>query len=483
MMKRVWALLLAMMLLALPVCASARTLQEKMQLQLRDGSGIKGTILLETDGEAEWLQALSPYTGVELHLKSISSGKETEVQFFLMDGDAEKPVLRLYSDGSEAGLTGPALNDSVILLPAGVRAANLLAGSTARPGWLPLLLGLLSAPEEDRAALDAAMEPFYSGIELWLADYASAPELTEDSDGSTLLLIRYEIAPAALRSEMLKLVQGISGSSAVMSVLRGIGDADAPDAYFGKDALAAAPEVIDGIELSGPAVLERSVTPRGETVLSKVTLPLAGADGRVFELSLKNDGTMALALREEKSSFRLTVDEHAELGMTETWKGTLACEGGDVPAVSLSYELSSEKSSPTVDEDGRTHELAGWKLAVKADEGSAVPSGEAAVTLHYHSLNGPTRPTTLQVFVTADVPDAHLALNVTVKTAKRWDIAPFAPGGERWLDMTPERRSEVLAQLLSGLASSLAGAAVIPVPEEIIDDTATPTDATPGDLP
>ena len=479
MMKRVWALALALMLLALPVCGSAVTLEEKFSRQLEEGSGLKGTIVLDASGEADWLQALAPFAGVELQLKAISGDGQTEATLFLQDGEAEKRLLRLYSDGTTAGVTGDALQGSVILLPAGVQSAGVLAGDGARPSWLPLALGLLAAPEEDKASLDAAMQPLYDKIELWLADYASAPELAEDDRGGTLLRIRYEIAPAALKAEMLEVLKDISGSEMVMAALRKA-DASA-DAYFGRSALDAAPQVLDALELNGPAVLERTLTAMGETVLSKVTLPLAGGTWDTLELALGSDGTSSLALRGDGAAFSLTVDEHAALGMTETWKGTLTREGKDGPQANLTYVLTREKSS-SVDEDARAHELTVWKLAFEAGEGSEVPSGEAGLTLHYHSKNGPSRPTTLQVFVTLDVPDAHVGLDVTLKTSTRWPIEPFELAGESWMAMTAERRGEVLGQLLAGLISGMAGATTIPVPEEIADgDAATPTDATPTD--
>ena len=98
-------------------------------------------------------------------------------------------------------------------------------------------------------------------------------------------------------------------------------------------------------DIKGNDEVKRTLTAMGETVLSKVTLPLAGRAWDTLELALGSDGTSSLALRGGGAAFSLTVDEHAALGMTETWKGTLTREGKGGPKASLRYVLTREKSS------------------------------------------------------------------------------------------------------------------------------------------
>ena len=131
MMKRVWALLLAMMLLALPVCASARTLQEKMQLQLRDGSGIKGTILLETDGEAV-------ADGDRLVLRS------TREAVFVVDVDDEPRSFEAF----EEKLARFGAFDDALAAHAAARALERAAPSLPRPA--PDRFALAPGPDDPR---------------------------------------------------------------------------------------------------------------------------------------------------------------------------------------------------------------------------------------------------------------------------------------------------------------------------------------------
>ena len=106
-MKKVLCLLLCLMLTAavLPASAVEYSLVEKLQRQIDFGNGLKGTLTLSFDGDAEWLQLIAPLNGVTWQIRSIQDKNDPNVfqrQIYTLNGEEQVGLTQLYGDGQNA---------------------------------------------------------------------------------------------------------------------------------------------------------------------------------------------------------------------------------------------------------------------------------------------------------------------------------------------------------------------------------------------
>ena len=122
-MKRILCLLLAAALLLCAIGASAEkysTEPEKLLLQFKKGSGLKGTISVNATGPDEWAKTLSAMNGQTLQLRALDEGA-SGFQYRLYVEDEEQGMVCMteaVGDGTTGYITSDFLPGKTYTLPA-----------------------------------------------------------------------------------------------------------------------------------------------------------------------------------------------------------------------------------------------------------------------------------------------------------------------------------------------------------------------------
>ena len=495
-MKKLICLVLCLALTLSCTAAFAReyTMGEKLMRQLEKGSGLKGTVSVEAEGDAAWAQLLKPISGLTMELRAI--GKETGGvfyhQLYTLQGEAQHDLLTLYSDGARMLATSGLLPGAALTMQTnGDALGALLSGGTENnPDWYSALANMLSIPDDTwTEEWEPKLEKYYSSIEMWLSGFGAAPSVMHTDKGETRMLIRYEIPAKALKKQMIAVVKSVLNDNTLLPLLREqLTDAQRA-AYIHPDLMWYYTEVINALPLEGSAVLEREITIVGDVVRTKLIFPLSGAEGWHTLQIEQEDGVTELSVQGTEKTVQLVLQGANESVESASWQGVVrmipAQTTGGAQAISAAFDVR-KFTSTSVDNDTREHVVTNWEVTLKPDlshlaEGDTARAAymdfepvTAKAKVHFHSKNAQTSPTTLEMDAELNLPDGKLALHVNVKSAAPWAIPSMEVGeGEDVLSMTAERRAELLATLLNA-----AGQLNVPAAEA----TATGTDLPlPGD--
>ena len=296
-MKRLTALLLALLLAGSVLPASAATLLEKVSGQTKD-QGFRGTIVFEASGEATgalssdawaWLKAAAPRVTLEgTHSYADKS-----------DGQA---VISLLIDGQTAGKTALLYNSSLMGVSSDFLAGYGSAWYTAARDWnLSLLLQgltqqgnewppvwrLLAAAE---AADDAWKEEaaqyfvlFETKLGSWLNSYAAVSSVTEGNSALTQLL--WQIPAEDVKAEIKALLADFYANDALLAHLRKIAAPQEAASYLQPGMQRIFSDWIDKTALEGEIEITRRYNAAGSAVLDEIRLPFA-ASQRLTSLTI-----------------------------------------------------------------------------------------------------------------------------------------------------------------------------------------------------
>lgn len=501
-MKRLLSLTLVLMLVLLCTVASAfdrdYTLSEKLQRQLDYGSGFKGTLTVEASGSAPWAAELSRLNGVNWEIRALSSGGQFQYQLYAPDGEAQVALTQVWGNADKLCLGSDLLDGTVVTLPlTGNLLDSVLGADSAVASWYPVALQLMDLPQTTwNNSWAEVVEPYYAAIELWLANFASAPAVTRGEDSNITITVRYTLTDAALREEMTVLLDKALHDTALLTLLRGQMDEAQADVYLNPYLLPFYTELIGQMKLEGNVELERVMTARGDTLSTVIRLPLNGSDGwSAFEWT-QNGEDIAVSLQGSERTLTLQMKANGLDTAAGTWAGTLlnvpASPTEDDPARAFSFHVARTYEE-RADEDGREHEITRWAVAI-SDAADHLPEGIASVQavepialtaeLHFHSMSNQKKPTTLEADVSLSVGDSIVRVVLNSKTTNPWILPQLPEDGEDVMTMSPERRTELLTRWTDGMlsaASTLSG--TIPLPEDTPVQDAAPDEPAADETP
>lgn len=510
MMKKLLCLVLCLAL-ALPAAAMAVTysLPEKLLRQLEIGSGLKGSVMMEVSGSAAWAQALSPLSGVDVEVRAIKSGDAFQGQLYMLDGETQRGLTRLYADGSTMALDSELLPDTLLTMPIGGDVLNALVGmgEDQNPTLYSAALNIAMVPEETwEKNWVPVLEPYYAKMETWLSPFASAPSVKRDDKGGTTMLIRYEVPVSAVKEELLSLLRDALTDDQLRALLWDQMTWEQKVAYLNVNLMYYYEEAVRSLALDGSLVLEREMTAKGETVRTELIFPLP-QNGRGYrEVRLvQQEGDTTLSLTGESGTLSLVMKEASASAESARWQGILrripAVPDETHQAISVAFTLKQFRSS-SVDNDTREHDVITWELAMAPDMSHLAENDPARAfyqdfepvtakaKTHFHSKNANTSPTTLEIDFSAAMGDAQLTLTGTLKSTTPWVLqAMNFAGGEDMAALTDERKAELAATFAANalrMAAQMHGEEAtpsdLPMPQALATETdmATDTDMATG---
>lgn len=513
MMKKFLCLLTALMCLAATALAVELeyTLPEKFSQQVKFGSGVKGTVTLSASGGAQWLELLLPFTGTEMQIRAIQTkegshlsaiqraeGFEFQYQIFAQDEEGRQQATTwLYGDKTDAYIASDMLPDTILRIPQGGKLLEAILGSEGdNPSIFSVIQSIADVDESMwQDAWLPAMKAYESALEMWMDNYAMEPTVLHKTDGSSSVLVRYEIPAVAVKAQMKAMMASLVQDQVLLSLLRPLMSVEQQAVYLNPALVYYYDAVIDALPLTGNVMLHRELSSLGGVLSTSVSLPLPENDGGWTEVEYDLTGTdTTLSLMGDKTTVTLLMGESASNAETTAWTGILRILPVEGEKLSAAFSLRRSRTT-SQDEAGYGHEQTSWVLEAQPDLNHLEADDEArdeyvvfepvnlSIDLHYYSKSKDNNPTTLEFGLSAHMPTFELALSGKIKTSNAWARENLPREGAEDLLTMPEDRKTLLAeQFTRNATQTMTALYATPEPIATVEPTVEPT-AEPQDDP
>ena len=467
-MKRALALLLTLTLLAMTAAGAESLtryngLRDKMFRQIKD-SGLRGSVKLTLEGDAEWAQPLNPFSGAVLEFRSLKTVDNAELRaYFNKDGRDGIASTHFWADNENLYMVSDVLLDTVLRFP---WKGDFFASLTGEEERNPSLFSAFANAVLHGYQWDEITEPLRAEAENFLMAQAKSPEqITEN--GETLLKIAYAIPGDAVREELKTLVRIAIADDGIYKQLH--------DFYLTRNQREVAlsesqidyiDRVIDTLEINGEITVERIVTIMGELRSVTVTMPLPENAWGYTTLVSRQEGARQTYALEGEDAISVTYQKDGDTvtgHLEKTVKGERAC---------ADFSLTNTHSQIT-DSDQVDHEIDTWKLEATPAEDTEKTFGDVSLSgyFHFYSRPGQTSRTTLEVDLSGRAFDEQIALTGKFVGVSKWEIIPISDvsAAQDVTAMTAEKRQELLSDFIANTVLILTVGdkpVSTPIPEE-----------------
>lgn len=341
-MKRTIALLLSVLLLssaALAFASSSMSLDEKLALQLQNGSGLTAEVNFTLTGDLNLsvldeqvnalLKALLP--GAQLELKSIrgagsgNRGKE-DMTLALSRAGVALAELRHTSDGVLESYTSTLFGGKSYASARGdgLLLDLLLDRDTTWPGLERAVWAMDGADLEWRRQAETQLKVFTDKLSLWLQGYTRIS--TERDTGNQLITVNTITIPMAdLKTEMKGLLSDLYADRGLINLLREVMTSAEAAAYLEPSMLQAFSAAIDRLPVGGNVTISRRYDAAGRVLLDDMKFPMGGARG----MESIHYRLEAAGLDADKTLVEITM-QPKDQGRQEGSFYSLSFEGGSV---------------------------------------------------------------------------------------------------------------------------------------------------------
>lgn len=557
-MKRLTSLLLALVLalcaLTPALAAEDYNMAEKLLKQLQAGSGFSGTLTLALDAK-EGTQAISLVKPLTFALDYIfvrpkggEGSGEHRADLTLMDGEEARSAAHLQLLGDALTLQADVLSPDWYTFagedaPANASAARArqeaLLSRTGMPALAALMLevgGALSAED-----LDEALEPYATRVDLWIEGYRETAVLDKREDGTSTMALRYNVAPAAIKSQAKQLALDLLADATLLPRLQAALGDELSTLYLNPNLQSWYFRAIDALPLAGSLTIDRIVSLKGDTLSLRLSLPLYDAQGGALTLRyVREQGEgdepdlNTIALEGQTRLTELTYQTYRSMTDVQVIQGefvNMAADGAsdnhaaddtpaDAPAdsaadgtpatsaaptdggalafvqtsdgdssadaqdIRVAFTLRQQETTTRAD-DGRTVYNYDASLTLTPDEGeTALPATELSLQASFLSKELKTAPTEMKATLTlgGDGWNQTLTLTAEGRTRAKWEPEPLP--NERVLvsQMTDADVAALLPGATVRLMTLLAGSLSVPKQPADADDPAA-SEATPTPEP
>lgn len=482
-MKKILCMMLSVLLVFSAATAFATveyTLEEKWQRQVDFGNGIKGTLTMNVEGEADWAQLLVPLSGIPLEIRAIHSDDSFQYRIYAEKGEESVGLTQLYGDSQTIYLISQLLPDMVLSMDA---KGDLLHRLTVEeegmtPSLYSAMLNIMNVPQTTwEGKWEPALSAYETAIELWLESYASAPSVKRDDAGSATVLVRYDIPAEAVKEQIKALWGNVLQDAALQPLLRGQMNQAQQDTYLNEHVKYYYDQLIDSLVLNGNVVLEREMTAKGEAIRTDMSFPLDMNGFTALKVN-QNGEVTKVKLEGTEKNLELEVEKSASTADSTAYQGKVRMIPADQAqqGLGLSFALVEVKSS-SIDEDTRSHDVTNWTLTLKQDEactGDAwqkVDPMEISARIHLHSKGLQYNPVTVEMNVSVKLAEAVLSAALELRTSSPWVLDELpTEGAVDVASMTEEQRTQLFTDL------GLNGLTVLQMLSQEAANETTPTD-------
>ncbi len=448
MMKKYCSIILAI-ILALSVISTASaayTLPEKMERQLQVGSGLKGSLVIRTNADAEMNPLIHSIRNAIFEIRGIQyEGNQHYYIYQAGEEEALNALTEICRMNGRYYLRSDFLDDGCILLPTMDHLINAaLKAEGENPSVLPELLRAVLGSETDN---DLNMDSLERTVEMWINTFSTGSTV-QSSEGSPRLSQTFNIPVDEACNALTEVIRLISSSENYMGWFREILSKEQIDVYLNPNLGYYYAEAIEKLDMEGEIRFSRTVSTLGELITSSLYLPLdatkTGYSSVTFENNEKEksvfltgpNGVLYLQLPME-TDLKNDDYENAEIRFARI---SNTGEGSKNVALRIAVTRTSEKTEDTA--ENKIHEKETYTLHIARDTEN-LPEGidpekiedfadaDAEVVIHYSSKPQLSSPTTLEISCEVTQGEYSFNLESELKTASPWVFTPFSVDGAK----------------------------------------------------
>ena len=515
MLRKIVCLILTAMMALCCFCASAEvdyTLAEKIQNQMKAGSGLSGSLVLTADGTSPLALSLEGLSDTEIQVRALRGGLDEHIALFLGEDDYRAGLTEFLKQDDIWFFRSDLLPEATVWqLPNAFELGNALhpTAEDGNPSFLPALIRVLQMTDSRRSAtLDPVLEKLTGWLEVWLADFSSVSVVRKLDNGTSGVDLMYNIPMREIRQEIVDLIQALVRDPDGQALLNAIFTEDQMEVYANPYLDYYYLDALSSLDNDYDVVYTRTMTTLGQTVASSLEMPLDEGRFGFQTLDIEdNGGLISVTFRGDDSILALQVPrdlDFSQIDAASLWlyyrpaqpdpaasdgPEAMPIQGEAQQPIAARVDLSRENTLSS-DEDNRLHLRDVWSLTATYDL-SRLPDGEKAsdypaqdplnglLSLHYSSRNAQASPTTLEINVSLSQGSAfNLGLSGQLKTVAPWVFSPFDTyDAQEFLSLDETSRATLLAEWLSSTGELMQQArdGLLPTPIPTEEPSPTPT--------
>lgn len=538
-MKRFLCILMCLLMLVSGAAAEASNSPTSVFRKqfIIGGFGFGGTVYVSASGVAPWLDVILPFTGAKLQLRAIGESQgeligqvggndRWQAKMYTKDAQGEVQGLTyLYGDAQAMYLKSDLLPDVLLMAPVqdvhipyqlvDQEYLNLLAAFDPMGLMVPRVDGNVQAysaltelaqiPDEVWAKDWApVLEKYYTEIDMWLAAYGAAPEVSGATGNLTMKNV-YRIPAEDLKAEAKYLIGLMMYDYELQALLVPYFTDEQRALYLNPSLVYFYEYCIDMLPLTGSIYLEREVTAMGETIGTSISMPLPKLPeeltapvseklAEVFALPYndilsdvqsfsyqKAGGDVSISIASPSRTISFIVDENVSNAETQQVEGFVRitpAPGNEEAPLSAAFTY---KTSHRIweDDDWVLHEDNTIYLSIEPDTSLMdaddpfrssyidFPALLLDAAFNYsQQTDMEGRPVKLAVEIRTVLPDAEVNITANLKTAEKWAHEELpTEGAEDMLQMDAERRNALLAEAAENALKAMTPAVQEDVPQ------------------
>ncbi len=514
-MKKLLSLVLCLMMVcSCAVAETADTLPKKFNRQLTAGNGVRGYARITASGVADWLNMLLPFTATDIQIRAIGEKQgemsesifdddDWQVRFYAKDGDdKEVGTTWLYGDPAGVYFQSELLPDATLTVP--VEQVNLLYqlmrgdyadlffafdplamkenGAQGNASAYEAVAKLLGIPADEwESKWMPVLEKYFLHLDLWLAGYGDPFAVSEES-GALTMSANYEIPVEEIKAQAKYVIGQMLYDYDLQNLLLPYVTMEQRMTYLNPSLVYFYEACIDALPVKGSIILSREMSARGETVSTKISLPipelpekvtapLNAAVAAVFGMDeqqlitgmnhmemVQNGSSRMITLMGEKYAVRIAADLSNPDETTNAYNGTIRIEPiGAGEAVAATFRCSMGHRI-WQDEKYLDHDTTVFAFAVESEselldetdplKGRCADFKPLAIDFSVDYRNNPYQSNgavQINYDLNVKLPDASVqaAAVLRITTQTKMEYLP-AVSAENVLLMTDERKAELV---------------------------------------
>lgn len=460
--QRMAALLLACLMLASSAALAAEdyTVAEKLVKQLWAGSGFSGTLSVSFDtpalrtvrpieAEADYIYVRPTEQSEAEHRLDLrmEDGPSASVQLtedaLAFQADVVSPDWYVLGAGEDASAAGQALQSG----------ADAALGLTGMPRLAKTALAL-AARLIGNDAVEEALEPYQTRVDVWIEGYRQDAVLGKLEDGTTTMEVNYRVTPAALKAQVKQMTLDLLSDSELLTALTDALGEEEAQRYLNPALQSWYFAAVDALPLSDDLTISRTFSLKGETLHLSLSLPLYDAQTGAVMLGYdrqRGQGDLPdeneIRLESEERTLSLRYQEYSSMTGVRVMQGRVENRAADSDDAEFAADFTLRQEESTT-RDSESRDVYAYRISL-----NLLPEGgeeiEAALDATFASKELKSAATEMTATLTVQRGQSSAAVTFTGASRKKWDPEPL-----------PAERTDVSTLTQADLTATLAGTGV-----------------------
>ena len=472
--------------------ANGYTLPEKMERQLRIGSGLKGSFVIHGNLNSQEYPLLEALQNASFEIRSIlNEGNQHSYIYQAGEEDQQKYLTEYCKINGQEFFRSDLLDEKVYqLLTAEEIACEILHTNGDNPSVIPTIVQMAWKQHYSTEGKNTSTAELEKLIEIWISGFSAETNFQSSDDTAPRLALEFKIPINAVYQQISEMAVSLSGNESFMAFLQENLSQEELDIYVNDNLRDFYSEALSHLKMDGDILFKKTVSTMGEPLESSLFLPLDEEKTGYSHLVFQNDqNRKSFTIAGNKGFYSVVLPTDFDIKNSEFehdvffYRANVSDkEGKPLDNLALKIHIKKTYNSYEESEDPKTHEITHYSFHAERDL-SELPEGitedsvqemkdvDADLDLHYSSKPELSSPTTLEFTLNIIQNDQHIDLSGKVKTASPWEFIPFkTEEAVRIKDYDDHARKEPLNRLIEQLNDKIERIPTeIKLPEEQIE--------------